>query len=91
MGKHVYMKIGIESSPYILFFLKKERNSVRTQRFKVAFVCWSAWFPFDGWTMSICQNLEVELALKLNEPQLRFIEIIYQKSVLKKQKNMLGC
>lgn len=41
--------------------------------------------------MSICQNLEVELALKLNEPQLRFIEIIYQKSVLEKQKNMLGC
>lgn len=24
MGKHVYMKIGIESSPYILFFLKKK-------------------------------------------------------------------
>lgn len=42
MGKHVYMKIGIESSPYILFLKKKERNSVRTQRFKVAFVCWSA-------------------------------------------------
>ena len=87
MGKHVYMKIGIE----VLLISFKKKNSVSTQRFKVAFVCWSAWFPFDGWTMSICQNLEVELALKLNEPQLRFIKIIYQKSKKTKKTNMLGC
>ena len=32
-------------------------------RFKVAFVCWSAWFRFDGQTTSVCQNFTVEMAL----------------------------